>query len=734
MTLLLFFVGLCEIQDLIELGLNSNRFSGQIPECLSIFRNLQVLDLSKNQFRGKFPSFIGNMSSLSYLSLFDNNLRGPFSLNILANHSKLQVLYISSTSPKTQVVSETEQWFPTFQLKFLILRSCNLNLEKGSVIPSFLQYQKELLYIDLSQNKLVGAFPNWLIQNNSRLKYFLVANNLFEGNLQLSSVRKTITWLDISNNNVSGSLSKDIGTFLPLVSTLNLSTNNFEGSIPTSMGEMKQLSFLDLSHNHFSGELPYQLTIGCISLEELRLSNNHFRGNIPKFSNFTKLSQLFVNNNNLNCTLKEVLENLNGEELMAVDISNNSISGSIPSTIAKWSRVWVLLMGNNQLEGEIPIEFSNLVMLFVLDLSQNKLFGSISLLNPSILTFLYLQKNDFSGSIPLGFFESSSLTTLDLRDNNFSGNIPYMIERLSNLRVLLLGGNNFVGHIPIQLCQLPKITIIDLSRNKLKGSIPSCFNNISFGIKENYDSSAQTVAFSTVLLNSPIESAVNASVSLFMPSIDYQNDDINAAVEVRTKNNIYTYKGFILEKMTGLDLSCNMLRGSIPFQIGDMQKVRVLNLSHNYLSGSIPNTFSNLAQIESLDLSYNNLSGEIPFQMVKLNNLAIFNVSFNNLSGVAPSTGQFGTFVENSYLGNPFLCAELLTHTCEASPPSQLNHIEGKETMIDMGAFYWTFTSSYVVILMGFTTVLCINASWRMTWFYFIAKIIHTCFPTLPLY
>ncbi|WVZ17175.1 hypothetical protein V8G54_010157 [Vigna mungo] len=726
--------GLCEIQDLIELGLNSNRFSGEIPECLSIFRNLQVLDLSQNQFSGNFPSFIGNMTSLSYLSLFDNNLQGSFSLNILANHSKLQVLYISATSPKTQVETENEQWFPTFQLKSLILRSCNLNLDKGSVIPSFLQYQKELQYIDISHNKLVGAFPNWLIQNNSRLKCFLVSNNLFDGKLELSSIRQNITWLDISNNNVSGSLPKDIGTFLPVVRTLNLSTNNFEGSIPTSIGEMQELSFLDLSHNHFSGELPDELAIGCIRLQELRLSNNLFHGNIPKFSNFTNLAQLFVNNNNLNCTLKEVLQNLNGKGLMTIDISSNSISGSIPSSIAKLSRVWVLLMGNNQLEGEIPIEFSNLMMLFVLDISQNRLFGSISHVNPSILRVLYLQKNAFSGSIPLRFFESPSLTTLDLRDNNFSGNIPYTIDRLSELRVLLLGGNNFSGYIPVQLCQLQKITLIDLSRNKLKGSIPSCFNNISFGLEENHDSSDHTVAFSTVFANIPIGSVINASVSLFMPSFDHQNENTNTIVEFVTKNNIYTYRGFILKKMTGLDLSCNMLRGSIPFQIGDLQKVRVLNLSHNYLSGSIPNTFSNLAQIESLDLSYNNLSGEIPFQMVKLNRLAIFNVSFNNLSGVAPSTGQFGTFVEDSYLGNPFLCAELLKHTCEASPPSQFNHPEGKETVVDMTAFYWTFAASYIVILMGFAIVLCINASWRMTWFYFIAKIIHACFPTLPLY
>jgi len=36
----------------------------------------------------------------------------------------------------------------------------------------------------------------------------------------------------------------------------------------------------------------------------------------------------------------------------------------------------------------------------------------------------------------------------------------------------------------------------------------------------------------------PIGFVVNSSVSWFMPSIDYQNKDINAIVEFGTKNNI----------------------------------------------------------------------------------------------------------------------------------------------------------------------------------------------------
>ncbi|RDX72849.1 LRR receptor-like serine/threonine-protein kinase GSO2, partial [Mucuna pruriens] len=717
------------MQDLIELSLCSNAFNDQIPECLSNLRNLQVLDLSQNTFNGNFPSFISNMTSLVYLSLFDNYLQGSFSLSTLANHSKLQVLYISSRSPRAQVESEKTQWFPTFQLKSLILQSCNLNMDEGSIVPTFLQYQKELQHIDLSHNKLVGAFPSWLIQNNSGLKYFLVMNNLFVGNLQLSSIRQDIVHLDISNNKVSGLLPEDIGTFLPQVSILNLSMNNFDGSVPTSIGKMQLLNSLDLSHNSFSGELPEQLATGCISLQKLRLSNNLFHGNIPKFSSFTNLVELFLNNNNLNCTLKEVLENLNGRGLMIIDLSNNLISGEIPSSIVKLSFVLILLMANNQLEGEIPFELSNLRMLFMLDLSQNRLSGSISHVNPSILRFLYLQKNAFSGSIPLTLLEGSQLVTLDLRDNNFSGNIPYWIDKPSYLRVLSLGGNNFIGHIPIQLCQSQKITIMDLSRNKLKGSIPYCLNNLSFGLEEN-DYSDPTFQFQTVTVKSPIESFTNASVSLFMPLNDVQEDPVKAIVEFRTKNNLYFYSSNILEKMTGMDLSWNMLTGSIPFQIGNMQQIRALNLSHNYLSGSIPNTFSNLSQIESLDLSYNNLSGEIPSQLTKLNSLAIFNVSYNNLSGIAPSTGQFGTFVEESYEGNPFLCGPLLKQKCEGSPPPQSNSIEGKEPVLDMVAFYWSFSASYITILLGITTMLCINAYWRMTWFYFIAKIIQIDMPS----
>ncbi|KAK7349827.1 hypothetical protein VNO77_07559 [Canavalia gladiata] len=547
------------------------------------------------------------------------------------------------------------------------------------------------------------------------------------GNLHLSTIRKDLVQLDISNNNISGFLPNDIGSFLPRIMSLNLSMNNFEGNIPTSIGEMHSLMWLDLSHNHFSGELPQQLETKLFSLEFLKLSNNLLQGKIVNFSNFSNLYILYLNNN-ITGTIKEVLANLNSEVLRKLDISNNSISGEIPNSIGKFSSLSVLLMAENQLEGEVPFEVSNLTSLFMLDLSQNRLSGLVSCFNLSNMMYLYLQKNNFSGFIPFIWSEGSYLRVLDLRNNNFSGNIPYWMDKLSNLRVLSLGGNNFHGYIPIQLCQSNTITFIDLSHNKVNGSIPSCFSNLSFGmVQNNYDDTMfQFHSFST--------STISNSFSFDMPQFDNpisvtMDDEMLIDVEFRTKGNSYSYIGNILNNMTGMDLSCNMLTGIIPSQIGNLQQIHSMNLSHNLLSGFIPSSFSNLTQIESLDLSYNNLSGEIPSQLTQLNFLSIFNVSYNNLSGTPPNMRQFGSFDEENYRGNPGLCGPLLKRKCEGAP-SQSSNSKEKETTLDMVAFTWSFCASFIIMLFGIIIMLYINDQWRMTWFYYVNKVIGTCFPS----
>ncbi|GMN62189.1 hypothetical protein TIFTF001_031271 [Ficus carica] len=58
------------------IDLSSNRFHGDIPECLGNLRGLQVLNLSNNMLDGSIPSSLSNMTQLESLDLSLNKLSG----------------------------------------------------------------------------------------------------------------------------------------------------------------------------------------------------------------------------------------------------------------------------------------------------------------------------------------------------------------------------------------------------------------------------------------------------------------------------------------------------------------------------------------------------------------------------------------------------------------------------------------------------------------------------------
>jgi Leucine-rich repeat (LRR) protein len=65
---------------------------------------------------------------------------------------------------------------------------------------------------------------------------------------------------------------------------LNLSRNNFRGSIPAWIGSLNLLESLELGRNEFSGELPIEIC-ELVNLEELSIYNNHIEGMIIFSSN-----------------------------------------------------------------------------------------------------------------------------------------------------------------------------------------------------------------------------------------------------------------------------------------------------------------------------------------------------------------------------------------------------------------------------------------------------------------
>ncbi|TXG48875.1 hypothetical protein EZV62_024750 [Acer yangbiense] len=715
-------LGICKFKNLVELKLEQNNFEGHLPPCVNNLTFLQALDLSSNHLTGNIPS-LNLMTSLVYLSLRDNNFGGLFSFGSLANLSKLEIFQLSTKDSTLQVL-ETENFLqpPKIQLKYLHLSECNLH-----GIHNFLMYQHSLEVIDLSHNKLIGMFPTWLLHNNTRLQRMYLINSSLSGILQLPNSTHDLFDLRISNSNLNGQLPMNIGVILPRLQILDLSKNSFEGSIPSSMGEMKSLYILVLSNNNFSGELPKALVSGCSSLFFLKLSNNNFHGEIfPQFMNMTGLQVLNLDNNQFGGKLQDGLLKASG--LGVLHLSNNRFSGQIPDWIGNFSDLKGIVLSNNLLEGGVPVQLSNLQNLEILDISGNRLSGSMvsSFTLSSSLRKLCMQKNALSGSIPKAFLRTTySLSILDLRDNEFSGSIPIQIDEVPKLSVLLLGGNHLQGLIPHELCQFRDLSILDLSRNRLNGTIPSCFTNILTWVEQSNDTDRILPEFNWDI---PVTDNFLDSYSFtlaFMLEDSYVESATYTEIEFVSKNRYESYKGSILRYMLGIDLSSNELTGDIPTEIGNLQQIKAMNLSHNSLSGSIPESFSNLSNIESLDLSHNKLSGRIPPQLTQLNSLAIFNVSINNLSGPVPDKEQFANFDESNYGGNPGLyCGPQIKRNCRISepttPPATPSGAGEDESAIDMVSFYWSLFASYVTTIMGFVLILWLNSDWRKRWFCFI--------------
>ena len=668
------------MKNMQDFDLSGSKLVGQFPLCLTRLTRLQVLDLSYNQLTGNVPSALGKLESLKYLSLVENNFEGSFSIGSLANLSELMVLKLGSKSLSFQVESES-YWKPKIQMSVIILSSCNL-----VKVPHFLLYQKDLIVIDLSGNKISGIFPPWLLANNKKLEALLLQNNLFTS-FQLPKSAHGLLYLDVSVNKFNHLLPENIGLILSHLRYMKLFDSGFQGNLPSSIGNMKSIVYLDISNNRFHGVLPRSFLMGCYSLEILRLSHNKLSGEVFSESvNLTRIVELSMDNNQF--TVKNGQGFRSFESLELLDISSNGLTGVIPSWIGEL-HLRALQVSNNSLEGEIPISLFNLSALQLLDLSANNLSGDIPPHVNSFKVALLLQDNHLSGEIP-GTLQNVSV--LDLRNNRLSGNIPEFTNT-QNISVLLLRGNNLTGHIPRQLCDLSNIHLLDLANNSLSGSIPSCFRNKSFGLQEDYSFISITNRF--FYLYNDFKSVIQLDPSwledyLISPQIK---------IEFTIKHRYDAYWGGNLNLLFGMDLSENELSGDIPAELGVLLELQGLNLSHNKLSGAIPETFSGLKNVESLDLSFNMLHGHIPPQLTDLSSLAVFNVSFNNLSGVIPQGRQFNTFDSQSFLGNPLLCGKQINRSCHNSNfqvPD--NEVKVDESQIDMVSFYWSSAAAYVTI------------------------------------
>ncbi|GAB2235474.1 hypothetical protein Droror1_Dr00025899 [Drosera rotundifolia] len=120
-----------------------------------------------------------------------------------------------------------------------------------------------------------------------------------------------------------------------------------------------------------------------------------------------------------------------------------------------------------------------------------------------------------------------------------------------------------------------------------------------------------------------------------------------------------------LDRLEVLALYNNFFYGTIPPELGNCTQLRALYLQGNYLGGFIPGELGNLTELQHLDVSSNSLSGSIPSSLGQLSKLIAFNVSTNFLVGPIPSDGVLANFAEDCFIGNKQLCGKQIDTACK---------------------------------------------------------------------
>ncbi|PHT32996.1 hypothetical protein CQW23_29333 [Capsicum baccatum] len=295
------------LTTLRSLSLSNCNLRGPIPESLSNLTLLESLLLAGNTLNGTIPSgMFSQLPLLRYLDLSDNHFSGlledfnsnslqeiDLSNNQLQGHlpNSIQNLYLIGTFP---------MWLGTLpKLQVLILR---LNKLHGSIgtLRNENMFLK-LLIIDLSYNAFSGNLPKSLFQCLKAMRivdqtmkaptylgddYYRDSVTVATKGLELELVKilTVYTTIDLSSNIFEGRIPSIMGELIAL-RVLNLSHNELKSDIPLSLGNLSEVESLDLSYNYLTGEIPQQLA-SLTFLAFLNLSHNHLRGCIPQGPQF----------------------------------------------------------------------------------------------------------------------------------------------------------------------------------------------------------------------------------------------------------------------------------------------------------------------------------------------------------------------------------------------------------------------------------------------------------------
>eukprot|EP00981_Chlorochromonas_danica_P001608 scaffold344_cov178-Ochromonas_danica.AAC.17 len=477
-----------------------------------------------------------------------------------------------------------------------------------------------LTVLSVRGNQLTGTLPSSLNRLLS-LRVLDFYNNSLQGTFPSSILGlKKLKVLGLGSNQFNGSLPATLSR-LPALTSLLLNDNDFSGTLPQiALRKLFNLTILTLDNNSFVGRLPPGLSTRLITWS---MSNNHLSGSLPTdLSRYSQLTHFIVANNYLTGSLPARLTGANSSVPVYLEFEHNFFTGSLPASLGNLT-IGHLFADENSFGGILP-PIRSLAPNASISLSVNSLTGGFaswqSFDQLHGLHTLDLSSNDLGGDVPAGLLKIPTLVRLFLSDNDFGGPLPSEVS--PSLHILDLSINDFHGTVPMNGESVSSLLTLDLSDNKLDGEI--FVTGVPYGAF-----SLEFLDLSSNDLNGelgPYLSNMTSIVNLIL-----RDNEFEGALEGRFRS---------LQDLEVIDLSSNAFTSAIPSDVFTLPEVRVIAFQQNCFGGSLPpNICDGSKNIETLAMNGLHAADKchIPFFPVGIRSTVPTYTMRGGISGSVPS-------------------------------------------------------------------------------------------------
>eukprot|EP01036_Dinobryon_divergens_P034245 gene34245-44239_t len=307
---------LANLTHLNILALNTNALTGPIPIGIFNISSMNYMYLHENYFTGSLPE-LNNLPNLYYLTLYENTMTGPIppsiemvqQLRVLSLDDNLFTGHLPSGLGQLKYLQQLDLYSCFFsgsipqslsQLPNLQLLLLGENLFTGNPSSAFnYSQQVSLEQVDLSNNAFTGQLPPGLfgprlrtlssIQTcfnepipleicNAISLEAIVIDAVGSGALCPSYIWPLVPGSPLIVHVIPGGIPPCIWTDMTNLSVLHMASNGLTGSIP-ALSSYFNLTSLDLSFNAMQKSIPSTLQSWRL-LTYLNLQNNRFTGKI----------------------------------------------------------------------------------------------------------------------------------------------------------------------------------------------------------------------------------------------------------------------------------------------------------------------------------------------------------------------------------------------------------------------------------------------------------------------